>query len=375
MDTFEKILLIVFIFLAIPLLFGIYYVTYYYQPDIKPVTINTKPAPKEIIKEEPIIEGPVINNLVAIETPKIVKAIYITASSAKSQNYLKYLDNLLEETEINTAVIDIKDSFGEAVNSDLVEKLRNKGIYTIARIAVFQDTALAKARPDLAIHDKSLGNLSWVDPASKEVREYNISIAKNALSYGFDEINFDYIRFPSDGSIGNMEFPFWDKKTPMRSIIKEFFEEIREAMPDEKLSIDLFGYSAVSNDDMGIGQVLEDSFDYFDFIAPMIYPSHFKDGFIGYSNPAEYPYEVIKYSMQQALKKYTAYYDKHQSTEELTMNKTKFRPWLQDFNMGADYTAEMVKAEIKAVADVLGQDFNGFMLWNASNIYTVEAIK
>ena len=109
-------------------------------------------------------------------------------------------------------------------------------------------------------------NLSWVDPASKEVWEYKILIAKNAANYGFDELNFDYVRFPSDGKIEDMGFPFWDKKVPMRQVIKEFFQKLRESLPDTKLSVDLFGYATVATDDMGIGQVLEDSFDYFDYV-------------------------------------------------------------------------------------------------------------
>ena len=127
---------------------------------------------------------------------------------------------------------------------------------------------------------------------------------------------------------------------------------------------------------MGIGQVLEDSFDYFNYISPMVYPSHYREGFRGYPNPAQYPYEVVKYSMQEALKRQTEYYNKLQIAEGTTVtNKTKFRPWLQDFNMGANYTVEMVKEEIQAVADALGENFYGFMLWNASNVYTTDAIK
>lgn len=390
METAEKIILIIFIVLIIPFSVGLYFVLYYY--DIKPIAIDwsikKEPVKKEPVKEEPVIEPAVNNN----ETPEIVKAVYVTSSSAGSQKYLEYLDNLFETTEINAVVIDIKDYSGRNAISafdGLIQKLHDKEIYVIARIAVFEDATLVRARPDLAIYDKlktvdpknpvlwvDNNNLSWIDPASKEAWDYNILIAKDAVARGFDEINFDYIRFPSDGKIEDMGFPFLDKKVLMRSVIKEFFQKLRESLLDVKLSVDLFGYSTVSTDDMGIGQVLEDSFDYFDYISPMVYPSHYKDGFRGYLNPAEYPYEVIKYSMQEALKRQTAYYNKSQTTEGTTIiNKAKFRPWLQDFNMGADYTVEMVKAEIKAVTDVLGKDFYGFMLWNASNVYTEGAIK
>jgi len=402
METVEKIILIVFIVLLLPFIFGLYYVLYYY--DIKPIAMDWSIDFKKTVGEEPAIE-PIIDNAETPETPEIIsaqklsnppdiiKAVYVTSSSAMSQKYFEYLDNLFETTQINAVVIDIKNYVGEnkvSVFNNLVQKLHDKGIYVIARIAVFEDQTLKKVRPDLAIFDKSKTtdpknpvlwvdnhNLSWIDPASKDAWDYNISIAKEAASQGFDELNFDYIRFPSDGKIENMGFPFWDKKLSKHLVIKEFFQKLREALPDIKLSADLFGYSTVANDDMGVGQALEDSFDYFDYISPMVYPSHYEDGFIGYSNPAEYPYEVIKYSMQEALKRQTAYYSKSQITTEgaTIINKAKFRPWLQDFNMGADYTAEMVKAETKAVADALGEDFYGFMLWNASNIYTTDAIK
>lgn len=408
METPEKIVLVIFTVLMIMFSVGLYYVLYYY--DIKPIEIDwfikREPVKKEPVKEEPVVEPvvePAVNNIENTENietisipklsnpPEIIKAVYVTASSARSQKYLEYLDNLLETTEINAVVIDIKDYSGKnslSALDGLIQKLHNKGIYVTARIAVFEDSALVKARPDLAIYDKlkttdpknpvlwiDNNNLSWIDPASKEAWDYNISIAKDAVNHGFDELNFDYIRFPADGKIENMGFPFWDKKVPMHLVIKEFFQELRESLPDVKLSADLFGYAAVSTDDMGIGQVLEDSFDYFDYISLMVYPSHYRDGFRGYSNPAQYPYEVIKYSMQEALKRQTAYYNKSQTTGGATIiNKAKFRPWLQDFNMGANYTVEMVKAEIKALTDALGKDFYGFMLWNASNVYTAGAI-
>ena len=392
MNTPEKIILIIFTILIIPFSIGLYYVLDYYNVNF----INADLS----IETEPIVNNEKNTEIIEIaetdptpkvfETPEIVKAVYATSSSAASQKYFKYLENLFENTEINTVIIDIKDFSGRNMVSafdGLIQKLHDKGIYVIARIVVFEDPVLAKARPDLAIYDKlkttdpknpvlwvDNNNLSWVDPSSKEAWDYNISIAKEAVIRGFDEINFDYIRFPSDGEVENMGFPFWDKKVSMRSVIKGFFKELRSSLPEAKLSADLFGYSTVSVNDMGIGQVLEDSFEYFDYISPMIYPSHYKEGFKGYLNPAEYPYEVVKYSMQEALKRHTAYYEKLE-TEGTIINKTKLRPWLQDFNMGADYTADMVRGEINAVIEALEKDYCGFMLWNASNIYTTEAIK
>jgi len=365
--------------------------------------------------------------------PEIIKAIYVTDYSAGTSSYLNYLKNIFETTEINAVVIDIKGSSGYVayasdaedvkkynldnsaisdINS-LVRFFHEKNIYVIGRIAVFEDPGYSKARPDLAIYNKEktkdLANpvlwrdnnkLSWVDPASKDVWDYNISIAKDVLKHGFDEINFDYIRFPSDGDMKNLGYPVWNGKTSKHLVIKEFFKYLRQELPNEKISVDLFGQTTINTDDMGIGQIIEDAFDYVDYISPMIYPSHYIDGFIGFKNPADHPYEVVKYSLENANKKIKAYLQlkkeeilkKNEAagspaalSEVLTVNSgliseldsimlAKIRPWLQDFDMGADYNAEMVKQEIKATQDSMGADYNGFMLWNPSNIYTKDAV-
>lgn len=350
--------------------------------------------------------------------PEIIKAVYVTGWSAGYKSYLNYLSNLFEITEINAVVVDIKDYSGlisyktdvpEAnkynlynyaisdINS-LVRFFHDKNIYIIGRISVFEDPAYSKARPELAVYDKEKTTdvllpilwkdnkgLSWIDPASKEVWDYNVSLAKDAFSRGFDEINFDYIRFPSDGNMKNMGFPVWDKKVPMRNVIKEFFQYLRVELPDEKISADLFGLTTVKTDDLGIGQILEDAFENFDYISPMVYPSHYAIGFIGFQNPAEHPYEVVKYSLDSALIRKMDFKKQLQGlimqNNELSeiqqateIKLATLRPWLQDFNMGAYYTTEMVEQEIKATQDALGDDFNGFMLWNPSNIYTQGAV-
>ncbi len=331
--------------------------------------------------------------------PEIIKAVYVTGWSAGSKSYLNYLTNLFKTTEINAVVIDIKDYSGIVsypsmipnINA-LVKFFHNQNIYVIGRIVVFEDPAFSKIRPDLAIFDKTLlkspgqvktakelwldnHKLSWLDPASEEVWDYNISIAKNVLSRGFDEINFDYIRFPSDGKTRNMGFPVWNQKTARRTVLKNFFRYLRQELPDAKLSADLFGQTTVNSDDLGIGQVLEDSLEYFDFVSPMVYPSHYATNFMGFKNPAEYPYEVIKHSLATALTRLEKYTPGVSADTPGVYKLAKLRPWLQDFNMGAIYTAEMVKLEIKASQDALKNEYNGYMLWNPSNIYTKEAIK
>ncbi|MCX6718242.1 MAG: GTP-binding protein [Candidatus Staskawiczbacteria bacterium] len=320
------------------------------------------------------------NNVLAVavarKPPETIKAVYVTGYSAGTKSYVGYLSNFLDNTEINAVVIDLKGSDGVITYpkriSDidtLVRFLHGKNIYVIGRIAVFEDPVYAKARPELAVYNKNGGlwqdrnGLLWLDPASKDVWDYNIFLAKDALAnHGFDEINFDYVRFPTDGKTGEAGFPVYDGKVAKAEIIKEFFEYTRQQLLNEKISIDLFGLTTVNKDDMGIGQIIEDAFYNFDYVCPMVYPSHFADGFIGFANPADHPYEVIKYSMDSALARKNIIF------------LTKLRPWLQDFNLGAYYTADMVKQEIKAVQDSLASEYNGFMLWNPRNIYTQDAI-
>lgn len=334
--------------------------------------------------------------------PEIIKGIYVTAWSAGSKKYLNYLTSLFEQTEINAVVIDIKDSSGligyssaKAIGNidSLVNFLHSKNIYVIGRISVFEDPAYAKANPLLAVYNKEKtkdlknpvlwqdnNGLYWTDPSSKQVWDYNVSLAKDVLSHGFDEINFDYIRFPSDGKTKNMGFPAWSEKVSKRDVIREFFNYLRAELPGEKISADLFGQTTVNPDDMGIGQKIEDAFLPFDFVSPMVYPSHYINGFIGFKNPAEHPYDVVKYSMDRALERQVEYVNNYVPEDILQMEVgapekiAKFRPWIQDFTMGAVYDAQKVQQEIQAVKNALGNEFYGFLLWNPSNIYTSEAV-
>ncbi|OGZ62689.1 MAG: hypothetical protein A2998_00480 [Candidatus Staskawiczbacteria bacterium RIFCSPLOWO2_01_FULL_37_25b] len=383
-------------------------------------------------RDEKMPELPVVAPLLPPQKlsspPEIIKAVYVTGYSAGVKSYINYLADIFKTTEINAVVIDIKGSSGYIsyvsnvkdakkynTNSSvildidsLIRFFHDKNIYVIGRIAVFEDPLYSKARPDIAIYNKGKtadlskpvlwrdnSGLLWIDPASTDAWDYNISIAKDALNnHGFDEINFDYIRFPSDGDMENLGFPVWDQKIPKREIIKEFFRYARVELKGEKISADLFGQTTVNTDDMGIGQVIEDALEYFDYISPMVYPSHYINGFIGFQNPAGHPYEVVKYSMENAVIRKSAYLEAEKNialqnseasgtpaqTAQQALNfyavsLAKFRPWLQDFDMGADYTAEMVKQEITAVQDALREDFNGYMLWNPSNIYTKGAIE
>lgn len=326
-----------------------------------------------------------------VKTPKQVKAIYMSSWVAGTSDFRERLVKLIDETELNSVVIDIKDYTGNiAFNvtdpklleigsfenripdiEEFLEYLHSKNIYVIGRVAVFQDPYMVKTRPDLAVKKASDGSvwkdykgISWIDPGAKEMWEYTVAIAEESYKIGFDEINFDYIRFPSDGNMKDIAYPISNDPTVSKAeTIRRFFEYLNKklAKTGMKTSADLFGMTTTNTDDLNIGQVLENAIPYFDYIAPMVYPSHYPPSFNGYKNPAAVPYEIIEFSMSSAV-------------DRLNMASStplKLRPWLQDFDLGAVYTPEMVRAQIQATYDV---GLDSWMLWDPSNKYTREAL-
>lgn len=321
-----------------------------------------------------------------IETPKAVKGLYMTSWVAGIKKMRDRIVKLIDDTEANSIVIDIKDYSGTIAFEvydpvlknepglverripdiqDFIDELHSRNIYVIGRVAVFQDTHLVKLRPDLAVKTldgktvwRDRKGIPWLDAGSKEVWDRIIAIAKESHKQGFDEINFDYIRFPSDGNMKDISYPF-SKKKVKSTVLKEFFAYLHENLKDTgmKTSADLFGMTTTNYDDLYIGQVLENALPYFDFICPMVYPSHYPTGFIGIKNPAAKPYDVVLYSMEHA----------YQRARTASSTQMKLRPWLQDFNLGATYNAPMIRAQIKATYD---SGLTSWLLWDPKVIYT-----
>ena len=338
-------------------------------------TSNQKEEPKLVVTHK--------------KTPTVVKAVYMSSWVAATKNIRERLINNLAGTEINSIVIDVKDYSG-AVSMDIntktagqlsgrvkdlaefVDYLHQKNYYVIGRISVFQDNLLSRQRPDLALKRLDNGALwtdrkgiAWLDVSAPEVWDYTIAVAKEAHRLGFDELNFDYIRFPSDGNTSNVAYPYSRLSVDTRAeALRKFFVYLNAKMKeiDAPISADVFGMVATNTDDLGIGQVLENAIPYFDYVAPMVYPSHYPPGFLNYKNPASVPYEIVKHSMGVAVTRVVA-----QGYSPL-----KLRPWLQDFDLGADYTAEMIKAQKRAVYDV---GLTSWMMWDPANIYTVGAYR
>src|SRR3989344_2958777 len=264
-----------------------------------------------------------------VTTPTPVKGVYMTSWVASNIILRNGLVKLIEDTELNTLVIDIKDYSGRIVFSidnpelksfgseeirikdlaQFIESLHKKGVYVVGRIAVFQDAYFVKHRRDLAVKNKAgvdvwkdKKGISWIDPGSREYWDYIILLSKEAREIGFDEINFDYIRFPSDGNMQDISYP-WSSTTPKHLVMREFFQYLDNNLNETglKTSADLFGMTTTAQDDMGIVQLLEDTLPYFDYVMPMVYPSHYPTTFMGYKNPVAYPYEVVKFAMQGAV--------------------------------------------------------------------------
>lgn len=353
--------------------------------------IQQSKKPVDIVAPVVLPANPTPIAVTHINTPAQVRSVYVSSWVAGSVKHLGPIIKLIDDTELNAIVIDVKDSTGRVgfqvsdkelakfgsvegripdIRS-LTNMLHQKNIYIIGRVAVFQDPYMTKAKSEWAITKKSDGTvwkdrkgLSFLDPANKEVWKYIVAVARDAYTEGFDEINFDYIRYPSDGNIKDINYHIAKGETRsdnLTAFFKYLSEELKRDIPIP-MSADLFGLTTESNDDMGIGQVWEKALPYFDFLAPMVYPSHYPPGQAGYKNPSLHPYEIISIALAGAIKKTN-------SVPGQSINK--IRPWLQDFNLGAVYTPDMLKAEMKAVYD---KNLNSWMLWDPNNKYTSAGI-
>ncbi|PIQ66586.1 MAG: hypothetical protein COV96_00680 [Candidatus Zambryskibacteria bacterium CG11_big_fil_rev_8_21_14_0_20_42_18] len=338
-----------------------------------------------------------------LETPEPLKALYMTSCVAGTPSWRESLKTLIETTELNAVVIDIKDYTGVVsfsndfpksdigkgcVVSDMrefVHSLHENGIYVIGRISVFQDSSYTKIFPELAVKKKSDGGvwrdhkgLSFIDVGATPYWDYIVDISKGAYEIGFDELNYDYVRYPSDGNMKDTHY-IWAIGTTTGSstsslskpeMLESFFKYLHEKVKHTgaKLSVDLFGMTTTVENDMNIGQVLELALPYFDYVAPMVYPSHYPKTWNGFANPAEHPYEVIKIAMSRGVEREQIL---NVSNGLATSTPSKLRPWLQDFNLGATYGPDKVKAQIQATYDV---GLTSWMIWNAGNKYTKDAL-
>ena len=317
------------------------------------------------------------------------KALYLSFFGIGDRNLRESAIKLMQETNLNTLVIDVKGDRGmipyrSSVSlaaevgaqrvttvremANLMRSLKEKGIYTIARIVVFKDNPLALARPDWAVKTQSgdiwrdRENLAWVDPFNKEVWNYNINIAMEAAQYGFDEIQFDYVRFP-DAS--GLRFSMANTEENRVKAVSGFLAEARRRLVPFNVfvSADIFGYVCWNLNDTNIGQRLEDLAPHVDYLCPMLYPSGFQYGIPGYRIPVANPYEIVYLSLKRAQ-------------ERTKLPSQRFRPWLQAFRDYAfdrrEFKDKEITSQVKA-ADGFGSD--GWMFWNPRNNYSSAGLK
>lgn len=330
--------------------------------------------------------------------PLKVKGIYVTGQMAGSTNNMANLIELVESTELNTMVIDIKNDSGEitykmdnevakeigaTVNyisniKDLVARLKEKGIYLIARVVAFKDPILAENKPELSIKNadgtifRDRSNLAWVNPYKKEVWEYLVSVSKQAAEIGFDEIQFDYIRFSTDSGMKQVSFGEEAKDKSKIEAITEFTKYAYEQLNPlgVYVSADVYGTIINSNVDANIvGQSYVEMAKYLDYICPMIYPSHYANGSYGINYPDLEPYYLIK----KVLEDSKIVLDTGEEKEHLAI----VRPWLQDFTATwvehhQKYDAEEIKEQIQGVYDA---GYEEWILWNGSNRYTKNGLE
>ena len=323
-----------------------------------------------------------------LPTPEPLKAIYMTACVASTPSWRESLKSLIDTTELNAIVIDIKDYTGSVtfeagancyVSSlkEFITALHQSGIYVIGRISVFQDPSYTSLFPELAVKSISTGGvwkdhkgLSFIDVGAKPYWGYIVEISEKSYALGFDELNYDYVRYPSDGNMQDVHYSWTPATTTKPEMLESFFSYLHDNLKTSNLktSVDLFGMTTTVTSDMGIGQVLELALPYFDYVSPMVYPSHYPPSWNGFANPAEYPYDVIKLAMSEGKRREEVL---NISLGIATSTPSKLRPWLQDFNLGATYTPEMVRAQIQATYD---SGLTSWMLWSAANKYTQEAL-
>lgn len=319
-----------------------------------------------------------------------IRSVYLSADYLYNQRKIEYIFSLFSGADLNGVVIDFKVDKPQTSQyvKDLIARFHQKGIYVIGRFVMFQDSYLAKTRPHLAIRNKNgemcfsgkkIWQRYWVDAASSEALNYNIEIAKRGIDMGFDEINFDYIRFPSDLGNCNLKnniiypvFKGQDKYGVMRRVFSALKKELKNYAVENdlgvNLSIDIFGEVFAYGEEPGIGQRLSDIAEFFDVISPMAYPSHYRCGEFGFKDPNAHPYAVYNRTLDSGLK--------YLRTVGF---KGEVRPWIQDFSIANIYGCDLavyygekeIKAQIKASED-LGA--SGFMLWNAASNYTKKAL-
>jgi hypothetical protein len=316
-----------------------------------------------------------------LEPPKVMRGVHVTMALASIPGKL---DEYLALDGLNTIQLDVKDENGEVgfipsavplareigaakpyyKPRQVARRIHERGKYLIGRVVVMEDPVLSEQRPDLAILRRDGGRwtnhagLGWSNPYDRRVWDYNVDIAEVAARTGFDEIQFDYVRFPSDGDMDAIAYP-GKTSTPPGWVIAQFVHYAAKRLKPlgVRVSADVFGLSATR--DLGIGQVPKRLGRYLDAIYPMVYPSHYGTGEYDLEDPNAAPGATVAYSLRDF-------------NRELARSRTRIIPWLQDFSLGRTYTLDDIQEQIDSARRA---KTGGYLLWNAAGVYTPGALQ
>ncbi|PCI37194.1 MAG: hypothetical protein COB53_07180 [Elusimicrobia bacterium] len=326
---------------------------------------------------------------VVLETPETfvpMKALHLTAWVAGTRRLRRKFLAKASATVVNAIVVPVKETDGRvyipgvasAVRwgtqrvaiprpAELVQDIHDLGMLAVARIVLFQDNKLPRKKPEWGIQDVDGGlwenrkKKTWANPYHRDVWEYNLEIASKAISYGFDEIQFDYIRYPSEGKTDRCRYPGINhSSTTAVANLVAFLTEAKSRFEknDVPVSAAIFGLVVSARNDLGIGQNLDAFSNVLDAISPMMYPSHYIRGTYGIKHPNASPYKVIDVGLRDA-------------TRRLKKQSYKLRPYLQDFSLGVRYREKEVRAQMKAA---ISRGVHSWILWNPQNRYTWDAL-
>lgn len=314
---------------------------------LPPVVVQEENTGSETLETEQETEGTAAPEAVEVTTaeepepperrPVKVKGIYLSAHVAGNEEKMQEMIQKIDETEINAVVIDVKDDNGritfqmdqplveetgavEAFIPDiqgLMDTLKEHNIYTIARVVSFRDPYLAEKKPELALKlaDGSLyrdkKGMAWVNPYKQEMWDYLVDVGIQAHQVGFDEIQFDYIRFSTEKGIGDVVYDEADVRgRNKKAVITEFVQYASEKLKDEGafVAADVFGAVMGGGIDSDtVGQSYGDMANQLDYICPMIYPSHYGDGNFGIEHPDTQPYDTILAALQLSREDLSGY--------------------------------------------------------------------
>jgi hypothetical protein len=313
--------------------------------------------------------------------PREMRGVHVTMALASLPGKV---EEYLDLPGLNTLELDVKDESGRVgfvpksvplarrtgaagpyyKPRQVARLVHDRDVYLVGRVVVFDDPVLSEQRGDLAIRTSdgsrwvTSAGLGWVNPYDRRVWRYNVDIAAAAAVAGFDEIQFDYVRFPSDGDLSLIRYPGKHDQA-MKWTIPAFVQYASKRLHPlgVRVSVDVFGLSATR--DLGIGQLPRRVSRYVDAVYPMVYPSHYSPGEYNLEDPNAVPGETVTQSLldfQRALEG----------------RKARLTPWLQDFSLGRTYTIDDVRSQIQA-ARSLGT--HGFLLWNAEGVYNAAVLQ